>query len=224
MPKRHRHRQSSQPTPALQQPSAVAPTRPSADPKPQDLAALLLDPSRLRPVVVISRFSDEDSPRLDSESIALELKGIADVMVITNGPATYELEGLLPIDTHIFGSAARVYPPGVKWTEDPYSSPLRLVRSRSDVGPVTAEIISDAEDLAFSGGWKTASPASIGSSRETGLVKSIASDGSRAVVELDNGLQAFLPAESTPGRFRAGVLRSGNAPAAEGTGNNDGPA
>ncbi|WP_426989890.1 hypothetical protein [Pseudarthrobacter sp. Y6] len=164
---------------------------------PQDLAALLLDSSRLRPVVVISRFSDEESPRLNSESIALELKGIADVVVIMNGPATYELEGLLPIDTHIFGSAARVYPPGMKWTQDPYSSPLRLVRSRADIGPVTAKIISDAEDLAFSGGWKTASAASKGSSAETGLVKSIARDGSRAVVELSSGLQVFLPEEST---------------------------
>ena len=197
MPKRHRNRQSAEPTLAVLQPDAVAPTRPSSDPKPQDLAALLLDNSRLRPVVVISRFSDEDSPRLDSGSIALELKGIADVVVITNGPATYELEQLLPIDTHIFGSAARVYPPGMKWTRDPYSSPLRLVRSRADVGTVTARIISDAEDVAFSGGWKTASPASKGSSAETGLVKSIASDGSRAVVELSTGLQVFLPAEST---------------------------
>jgi hypothetical protein len=182
---------------AALQPDAVAPTRPSSNPKPQDLAALLLDHSRLRPVVVISRFSDEDSPRLDSESIALELKGIADVVVITNGPATYELEQLLPIDTHIFGSAARVYPPGMKWTKDPYSSPLRLVRSRADVGTVTERIISDAEDVAFSSGWKTASPASKGSSAETGLVKNIARDGSRAVVELTSGLQVFLPEEST---------------------------
>lgn len=197
MPKRRRNRQPAAPTLAALQPDAVAPTRPSSDPKPQDLAALLLDHSRLRPVVVISRFSDEDSPWLDSGSIALELKGIADVVVITNGPATYELEQLLPIDTHIFGSAARVYPPGMKWTKDPYSSPLRLVRSRADVGTVTARIISDAEAVAFSGGWKTASPASKGSSAETVLVKSIARDGSRAVVELSSGLQVFLPEEST---------------------------
>jgi hypothetical protein len=84
---------------------------------------MLLDPSRVRPVVVISRFSDDEQPRLDSDSIAHELKGVADVVVITNGQFTYELEGLLPTDTHIFGSAARVYPPGFKWTEDPYSSP-----------------------------------------------------------------------------------------------------
>jgi hypothetical protein len=197
MPKRHRHRQSLQPSPAVEKPSAVASTSPRANPQPQDLAALLLDPSRMRPVVVISRYSNEDQPRLDGDAIALELKGVADVVVITNGQPTYQLEGLLPIDTHIFGSAARVYPPGLKWTEDPYSSPLRLVRSHADIGPVTAKIVSDAEDLAFSGGWKTASPASKGNARENGLVKSIAPNGSRAVVELSSGLQAFLPEEST---------------------------
>lgn len=196
MPKRRRHRQAA-PSPAVEKPSAVTSTSPRANPQPQDLAATLLDPSRVRPVVVISRMSDDEQPRLDSDSIALELKGVADVVVITNGQFTYELEGLLPIDTHIFGSAARVYPPGLKWTEDPYSSPLRLVRSRSDIEPVTAKIVTDAEDFAFAGGWKTASPASKGNPRENGLVKSIAPDGSRAVVELSSGLQAFLPEEST---------------------------
>jgi hypothetical protein len=124
----------------------------------------------VRPVVVISRFSEEEDPCLDGVSIADELKGVADVVVVTNGPFTYELEKLLPPDTHIFGSAARVYAPGLKWVENPFSSPLRLVRSRSDVGPVTAQIIRDAEDLAFSAGWKTASPSNKGNSRETGLV------------------------------------------------------
>ncbi|MGK3954822.1 hypothetical protein ACLKOZ_01395 [Arthrobacter sp. R4] len=197
MPKRHRHRQSSHSSPAPEKSHDVSSPDSSADPKPEDLAALLLEQSRVRPVVVISRLADEDRPRLDGDSIALELKGVADVVVVTNGPFTYELEKLLPPDTHIFGSAARVYPPGLRWTADPYSSPLRLVRTPSDVATVTAQIIRDAEDLAFSGSWKTASPAGKGNSRETGLVKSIAPDGSRAVVELDNGQQLFLPAEST---------------------------
>lgn len=197
MPKRHRHRQSLQPSPTVEKPSAVASTSSRANPQPQELAALLWDASRVRPVVVISRFADEEQPRLDGDSIAIELKGVADVVVITNGQYTYELEGLLPADTHIFGSAARVYPPGLKWTENPYSSPLRLVRNRSDIEPVTAKIVTDAEEFAFAGGWKTASQVSKGNPREYGLVKSVAPDGSRAVVELSSGLQAFLPEEST---------------------------
>lgn len=203
MPKRHRHRESAHAAvgiPGTATTSAAPAAVPAAsltDPEPQDLANLLLDPSRVRPVVVISRLPDLDQPRLDGESIAVELKGVADVVVITNGRPTYELERLMPRDTHIFGSAARVYPPGLKWTDDPYSSPLRVIRSQSDIESVTARIVSDAEDAAFAGGWKTASSASVGTHLQTGLVRSVAPDGSRAVIELDSGLQAFLPAEST---------------------------
>lgn len=198
MPKRHRHRQPSRPSTAVVELLAAAAPQPRADPKPEDVATLLLDPSRVRPVIVISRFPEEEQPRLDAEEIMRELKGLADVVVITNGQATYRLEELLPIDTHVFGSAVRVYPPELKWTEDPYSSPLRLVRSNADIGPVTAKIISDVEALAFSAGWKTATPVSQGNTKEeSGLVKGIAPDGSRAVLELENGRQVFLPAEST---------------------------
>lgn len=197
MPKRRRHRQPAGAATEVLDTAGLAHSAALFDLDPQDLAVLLLEPSRVRPVVVISRFSEEEDPCLDGVSIADELKGVADVVVVTNGPFTYELEKLLPPDTHIFGSAARVYAPGLKWVENPYSSPLRLVRSRSDVGPVTAQIIRDAEDLAFSAGWKTASPSNTRNSRETGLVKSIAPDGTRAVLELSNGSQVFLPMEST---------------------------
>ena len=197
MPKRRRHRQPSDFPGEPNSTARVSPAAVSSDLEPRDLAALLLERSRVRPVVVISRFAEEDKPRLDGDSIAQELKGVADVVVVTNGPFTYELETLMPADTQIFGSAARVYPLGLKWAQNPYSIPLRLVRSRSDVDAVAAQIIRDAEDLVFSAGWKTASPASRAESRETGLVKSIAPDGTRAVLELRNGLQVFLPAEST---------------------------
>jgi hypothetical protein len=198
MPKRHRHRQPSRHSTAVVELLAAAAPQPRADPKPEDVATLLLDPSRVRPVIVISRFPEEEHPRLDAEEIMRELKGLADVVVITNGQATYRLEELLPVDTHVFGSAVRVYPPELKWTEDPYSSPLRLVRSTADIGPVTAKIISDVEALAFSGGWKTATPVSQRNIKEeSGLIKGIAPDGSRAVLELENGRQVFLPAEST---------------------------
>lgn len=197
MPKRRRHRQATDFSSELNSTAGVSPAAVLSDLEPQDLAALLLDRSRVRPVVVVSRFAEEDKPRLDGERIAQELKGVADVVVVTNGPFTYELETLMPADTQIFGSAARVYPPGLKWTDNPYSSPLRLVRSRSDVEAVTGQVIRDAEDFAFSGGWKTASPSGRAESQESGLVKSIAPDGTRAVLELSNGLQVFLPAEST---------------------------
>ena len=196
MPKRRRHRQPADFSSELKS-TAEAPATVLSDLEPDDLATLLLERSPVRPVVVISRFAEEDKPRLDGDSIARELKGVADVVVVTNGTFTYDLEKLMPADTQIFGSAARVYPPGLKWTENPYRSPLRLVQSRADVEAVTAQIIRDAEDLAFSGGWKTASPASRSDTQESGLVKSIAPDGTRAVLELSNGLQVFLPAEST---------------------------
>lgn len=197
MPKRRRRRQPVAPSTEAQSTASMAPASVVSDLEPQDLATLLLNRTRVRPVVVISRFADEDKPRLDGDGIAQELKGVADVVVVTNWPFTYDLETLMPADTQIFGSAARVYPPGLKWMENPYSSPLRLVRTRSDIESVTAQIISDAEDFAFSGGWKTASPAADENSGEIGVVKSIAPDGSRAVLELNSGSQVFLPVEST---------------------------
>lgn len=197
MPKRRRHRQPVQPPAAGECTTGVVSSAALTDLGPQDLATLLLEPARVRPIVVISRLADDDQPRLDGDSIAVELKGVADVVAVTNGSFTYELETLLPADTNVFGNAARVYPPGLGWTEDPYSSPLRLVRSRADIETVTARIVSDAESVAFAGGWNTASPAENATSAEYGIVTSVAPDGSRAVVELDTGLQVFLPVEST---------------------------
>ena len=195
MPKRHRHRQASTPTPAAA--PAPAPVPLAAETDPHDLAALLLSRSRVRPVVVVSRYAGDGPPRLDRDAIAEELKGIADVIVVVNGPQTYQLQDLLPPDTNVFGSAARIYPVGLEWTKHPFQSRLWLIRTDADIEHVTAQVIRDTEELAFGSTWETTTAAPAATLRDSGLIRSIAPDGSRAVIELPNGVQAFLPAEAS---------------------------
>jgi hypothetical protein len=64
-------------------------------------------------LVVISQRTDSDLLHLDAEYVSAELDGLADVVVLKQGPVTYELSDVLPEGWSVFGNSARAYPAGM---------------------------------------------------------------------------------------------------------------
>ena len=73
------------------------------------LAARILEP-REKPLVLVSTNADGHF-RFDLDRLRNELDGAADIVTIKTGPASHDLERLLPPKTHTFGGATRVYLP-----------------------------------------------------------------------------------------------------------------
>lgn len=143
----------------------------------EDLAERILMP-RLVPLVLVST---DASGRFafDIDRLRGELSGIADVVSIETGPATHELEPLLPPKTHAFGGAARSYPPDFGadplWTR----SKLRFPRY-DDTDALIADVMSQI------GRRRVESKAPTTPRSVTGVVRSFLTD-SRALVQLDDG-------------------------------------
>lgn len=97
---------------------------------------------RSRPLVLISATADGDFA-FDAEVVARALDGDADVVTIATGEPTYALEKLVPPKTHVFGGAARSYPPDFAADPDWQRSLLRFPGRREDdlVEDALAQII-----------------------------------------------------------------------------------
>ncbi|WP_264797061.1 hypothetical protein [Arthrobacter mangrovi] len=61
-------------------------------------------------LVVISQRTDSDLLHLDAEYVGAELEGLADVVVVKQGPITYGLSESVPEDWRVYGDSARAYP------------------------------------------------------------------------------------------------------------------
>lgn len=79
------------------------------------LARMLVDPQRSHTVIVIS-YIPEDPLRIDAQRVAAVVGARAQVFELANGVETHQLERGLPARLQIFGTGARVYPHGDRWT------------------------------------------------------------------------------------------------------------
>lgn len=84
----------------------------------EDLAALILDPRRTVPVVVLSRdyVASRKQNRQRGERLARELRGTAPVYLLEGGTTT-ELNKKVGPGLHVVGGAARTYLPGVSTSD-----------------------------------------------------------------------------------------------------------
>lgn len=159
------------------------------------LAHHLLDPSRDRPVAVVTIPSHRSEPWIDAQEI-LDAAGTAgEVHIIATGPRTFQLTGHLNRLAGVFGGAGRVYDVGQNWLDDPYSSPLRFAYDAAEGHRATSALINDlVEALARSDQLTNIS--AVPDPEVSGLVKGLYPP-SRAVVELDSGGWATVWAERT---------------------------
>ncbi len=94
-----------------------------------ELVALLRNPARRLPVVVSSIAPETGRPSTDPLLLADHLIGVAHVLAITSGSATYELTAHVGKRLSVFDGAVRIYWPGFALDDDPYLHRLWLGRT-----------------------------------------------------------------------------------------------
>lgn len=176
-------------------PNEPAPSLISTKQDASALAAYLFSERRKVPVVVVTRASTASAAYADVAELRADLAGLADVFEITSLVASWGFSEAAPPMCQVYGGAARVYPIGTEWVDNPYLSPLRFAYSNRDRELVTRALISDAlgmsaTKLVFETRAKTA--------LVRGVVLGVAGD--RGMVKLDDGSMGVLwPALVEPG-------------------------
>lgn len=111
-----------------------------------ELAALLIDPERERPAVVIS--TTKNGPTISPNAVVDRLGQRADVYLLASASLAYDFEDAMPRDTSVYGGAARSYPPGIEWSKNTGKSMVRLAYSDSDGVAAVALIEYDVAAMA----------------------------------------------------------------------------
>lgn len=108
------------------------------------LARYLLDPDRTRPVVLLTRAAGQATPSIDPSGLEDDLRGLAEVWEMPTGTLSWAFSREMPPLCEVYGGAARVYPPSLDWTRDPYRAPLRFVYGPDDAAEVAGLLTADA--------------------------------------------------------------------------------
>ncbi len=119
------------------------------------LAEHLLDPTRSKPVVLVTTATGQSRPFLDVDSIIDAISSLADVYVLATGSITRALSHRLPEKTQVYGGAGRVYPVNKAWQSNPYAAPLRFAWGPSQGKVATDTLIADAMRAAHAAGLDT---------------------------------------------------------------------
>lgn len=104
----------------------------------------LVNGQRRRTIAVISTPNRSAEPVIDARRLAEETARIADVYVVPTGRLTFFMGDLMKPNTHVYGGAGRIYPPGNGWQQDLRKAPLRLAYSPMDAPATTDQLIKDA--------------------------------------------------------------------------------
>lgn len=152
-----------------------------------ELANHLKSPHRHKPVVVVS--STKQGPRISPTAITDRVEGIAEVFLLTTAKVTYDLEELLPADLHVYGGAARSYPPGTAWMKKMQVCPVRLAYTDEEAALAVELIGSDVDAMVQISPAAPAPAAALPAARKTtvGTVTMLMAEG--AVVRRDDAEQ-----------------------------------
>lgn len=165
-----------------------------------ELAALLVDPERERPAVVIS--TTKNGPTVNPDAVVGRLGSTADVYLLSSASLAYDFEDAMPPDTSVYGGAVRSYPPGLEWSRNSSKAMVRLAYNELEGRAAVALIADDV--AAMSPGPTTfmssvSRPAASTAPPEvTGTVSMLLTpDG--ALVELATSLARIDTADLAPG-------------------------
>ncbi|QAY59538.1 hypothetical protein ET475_05765 [Microbacterium protaetiae] len=147
---------------------------------------------RRRPLVLISSDSDSTFP-FDPVVVHRELADAADVVTIETGEATFALERVLPEKTHVFGGAARSYPPDFGAAPEWWRSVLRFP-GRHDIEDLIDDALSQVISL-------TEAREHDRRSWETATVE-LVSGTTGNVARLENGTRVMVNADLLPAQIR----------------------
>jgi hypothetical protein len=165
-----------------------------------ELAALLVDPERERPAIVIS--TTKNGPTVNPDAVVDRLGTQADVFLLNSASLAYDFEDAMPTDTSVYGGAVRSYPPGTEWARNSSKAMVRLAYTDSE-GRAAVDLIAD-DVAAMSPGpvtvlssisrpAKAAAPSTV----EGRVSMLLAPDG--VLVKLDNGMTRIDTSVLAPG-------------------------
>lgn len=160
----------------------------------RELASGLLDANRKTPWCVISTPNDDINPVFDVELIKDEVESVCEIYIIWGGSATRELQALLPLETHVFGGAARTYPVDFGKTKGASVGKLRYVYPPGTVAQSTSRLISDIWAAANEAGLLK--EAAANATEVTGKVVQFFGE-SVAVLKLTNGALVSVRQEAS---------------------------
>ncbi|NYF96900.1 hypothetical protein [Janibacter cremeus] len=174
------------------------------------LAHHLLDPTRDRPLAVVTIPSNRTKPWIDPQEIVTTVGSGAEVHLLETGPRTFQLTSHLNRMAGVYGGAGRVYDVGQEWLANPYLSPLRFAYDQVEGRRACADLINDLVGaLARTGHLSTES--SVTTKQVTGEVAGVVPP-SRALVRLDDGELATIWAELvSPGLDIGAIVETGTA-------------
>ena len=168
----------------------------------KNLAQVIQNPRRVRPIVVTTIAFGESASRIDAEQIASQAGDLVDVYVITTMDASWEFARHMPEGFAVYGGAGRIYPTGTAYLIDKFLSPLHVALDARDGARITEKLISEALAMSFQAGH--ASSATVEEKKVQGKVKGFAAG--RAMVELQGRGYAFISPELTLANFTAEEL------------------
>ena len=171
------------------------------------LAAHLLDGSRLRPCVVVSRAAGQAKAYADVDKILTDVGDLAEVYVLATGEASWAFSKEMPEKTQVYGGASRVYPVDLSWQDDPLRSPLRFAYGHADGERVTDLLVGDALAMALSAGLIERHRAEAPTIPATGEVLGVT--GNRAIVATDRGTGSIVPELTVEGVLAERLFRKG---------------
>lgn len=93
-------------------------------------AAMLTDPLRLSPIVLVSRERATDTPKLDADRLARALAGTATVHLVESAECDEELEYSIPYRFRSPNGTVRIYAPGVDFSKEWSASRHRFYAAR----------------------------------------------------------------------------------------------
>ncbi|CAB4345170.1 unannotated protein [freshwater metagenome] len=168
----------------------------------KNLSKVILNPRRIRPIVVTTVAVGETASRIDAEQIASQAGDLVDVYVITTMDASWEFARHMPEGVAVYGGAGRIYPTGSSYLVDKFLSPLHVALDASHGARITEKLISEALAMSFEAGH--ASSSTVERKKAEGTVKGFAAG--RAMVELHGRGYAFIAPELTLANFAAEEL------------------
>jgi len=187
-----------------------------------ELAAMLLHPERERPAVVVS--TTKNGPVINPKTLADRLGNDADVYLINSASLAYDFSDAMPLDTSVYGGAARCYPPGNAWVKNPFKSMVRVAYTEEEGRAAAALLINDVaamESLVPVKVTSTSAPRKPAAAASVDGIVSVILEPDGVLIKLEDGIaridtsilapgispdRLFSPSQKVTGTVRDGIL------------------
>ncbi|MCK5945262.1 MAG: hypothetical protein KAI24_24955, partial [Planctomycetes bacterium] len=204
---------------------------------PDDIAAFVAEElfaaGRTQPVVALTTDPKLGRPLVDAVRVTTELRGLAEVVEIETGDATWALSDAMPPRLDVYGGAVRIWWPGLTAESGPRDHPLFFVYTDADARRVEQQVIAAVRDRDRARAGERSSPAAKAPASPVEVKVTVVSvDGDRIVVEgggargtvteADLPLEVLAPCVTVGLELDARLLRPAGGSAGDGDGDSEG--